>query len=194
MNKNFPPPPAAPMNVAILRYSATAQALHWLTALLMFAVLPLGWVMTSLAQQNPNRDALFTLHKSIGVTILLVTIVRIAWRAANPPPALPASLPRWEAMLAKLSHWLLYTILLVMPVSGYILSSAGGHPVSFFRLFELPALPHNKGLANLGEEVHLLVQWAVYALIALHLVATAWHVVLRRDGVLERILPVQRVE
>ncbi len=148
--------------------------------------------MTAVAKDYPNRGTLFTLHKSIGVTILLLTIGRLFWRAANPAPSFPTSLMRREAFFAKLSHWLLYGVLLVMPISGYVLSSVGGHPVPFFGLFDFPALPQNKGAAKLADEIHLIAQWVVYALIAWHVLATTWHIVVCRDGILERMLPEQR--
>ncbi|MGO9006265.1 MAG: cytochrome b [Beijerinckiaceae bacterium] len=185
------PPSARPARIRILRFSGTAQALHWLTGVLMFTVLPLAWVMTAVAKDNPNRAMLFALHKSIGVTILLLTMMRLLWRATNPAPSFPASMTRWDANSAKLSHWLLYVVLVVMPISGYVLSSAGGHPVTFFGLFAFPALPQNKGAAKLADEIHLVAQWAVYGLIALHILATAWHIVVRRDGILDRMLPEQ---
>ena len=81
MNRQFTPPSAPLVGIAGRRYNGAAQALHWLTALLMFAVLPLAWVMVAVTRDNPSRDALFTLHKSIGMTILALTIVRLVWRA-----------------------------------------------------------------------------------------------------------------
>jgi cytochrome b561 len=159
----------------------------------MFTVLPPAWVMTAVAKDYPNRGTLFTLHKSIGVTILLLTIVRLFWRTANPAPSFPARMMRWEAYSAKLSHWLIYGVLLVMPISGYVLFSAGGHAVPFFGLFDFPALPQNKGAAKLADGIHLIAQWVVYALIAWHVLATTWHIVVRRDGILERMLPEQRI-
>ena len=176
----------------ILRYSPAMQALHWLAAALMFAVLPLAWAMTGLPRTAPDREMLFTLHKSIGVTILAVMIIRIALRARGPIPAEPATMPRWMALCAVASHWLLYAALFVMPISGYVLSSAGGNPVSYFGLFTLPAIPPNDALAALGRNVHYTVQWVVYALIAAHILATVWHVVVRRDALLERELPAQQ--
>src|SRR5271170_2477 len=153
MNRQFTPPSAPLAAIAGRRYNGAAQALHWLTALLMFAVLPLGWVMVTVTRDNPTREALFTLHKSIGMTILALTIVRLVWRGANPVPAFPARLSRWETVPAKLSHWLLYLILLVMPISGCVLSAASGHPVTFFGFFEFPSLPQNKLLAQLGVDI-----------------------------------------
>jgi len=90
------------------------------------------------------------------------------------------------------SHWLLYLVLVGMPVSGYLLSAAAGHTVSYFGLFTLPGLPRDEALAHGAEWLHVAVgQWAVYALVLLHLLGTAWHVAVRRDGVLERMLPEQ---
>src|SRR5271163_4992794 len=189
MNRQFTPPSAPLAAIAGRRYNGAAQALHWLTALLMFAVLPLAWVMVAVTRDNPSRDALFTLHKSIGMAILALTIVRLVWRGANPVPAFPTRLSRWETVPARL---LLYLILLVMPISGYVLSTASGHPVTFFGLFEFPSLPQNKLLAQLAVDIHLLTQWGVNALIALHILATTWHILLRRDAVLDRMLPEQR--
>lgn len=181
-----------PMRIRIARYTGVAQGLHWVSTLLVFAILPLAWAMTLAAKDNPNRDALFMWHKSIGVTIFLVVVARLVWRAMHPAPALPASMMRWEAILTKLSHWLLYAVLLVMPVSGYILTAARGRAVPFFGLVDLPALAEDKNLHKFAEQVHLATQWAVYALIALHIGAVVWHIVMRRDGILERMLPALR--
>ncbi|MBE7212010.1 MAG: cytochrome b, partial [Gluconacetobacter diazotrophicus] len=159
---------------------------------LMFAVVVLAWVMVSLPEGAPSQGFFFTLHKSIGLTILLLVAVRLAWRASHPAPALPSRMAAWERGAARASHWLLYAILLGMPVSGYVMSAAGGHPVTYFDLFTLPGLPPNKPLAGNAYAVHVVFgQWAVYALVALHLLATAWHVAVRRDAVLDRMLPPQ---
>ena len=175
------------------RYTLTAQAFHWLTAALMLCVVPLAWVMVNMAKTDASRGWVFTLHKSFGLTILALVAVRLAWRATHPAPALPAHLARWERAMALASHWMLYLILLGMPISGYILSSAAQYPVTYFGLFTLPGLPKNAALANAADWVHVgLGQWLVYGLVALHVLATAWHVAVRRDGVLNRMLPEQR--
>jgi cytochrome b561 len=174
----------------VRRYTETAQALHWITAALMFAVIPLAWVMVSLPRSAPNREFYYDLHKSIGLTILALVVVRLLWRAAHPAPDLPGGVARFERVAAFASHWLLYLILLGMPVSGYLLSAAGGHPVNYFGLFTLPSIPANETVAKVGVWLHVATgQWAVYALISLHILATVWHVAVRRDGVFERILP-----
>lgn len=177
---------------AVQRYSPAMQMLHWVTALLMFAVLPLAWAMVEMPRADPNRELIFTLHKSVGITILALAAVRLIWRVSRPLPAEPTNIPRWMAVSGRVSHWLIYAILFAMPVSGYLLSSAGGNPVSYFGLFDLPSLPKNDDLRHTALSVHLTLQWAVYALIAVHLAATAWHVGVRRDGLLDRELPPQQ--
>ncbi len=172
------------------RYTLTAQALHWITAVLMVSVLPLAWVMVNMPRTAPLRDWLYTLHKSIGLTILALVAFRLAWRAAHPAPPLPAHLARWEALAARASHWLLYLVMIGMPISGYLLSAAAGHSTTYFDLFTLPAPPANRELRSVTLWLHVATgQWLVYALIVLHLGATAWHVAIRRDRVLERMMP-----
>jgi cytochrome b561 len=177
---------------AVRRYTATAQALHWVVAVLMFSVVPLAWVMVNLPRTTPWREDLYTLHKSIGLTILTLVAVRLVWRATHPAPKLPGRMARWEQAAAFASHWLLYLILVGMPVSGYLLSAAGGNPVSYFGLFTLPGLSQSEELRQVALWTHVVTgQWAVYLLVVLHLIATVWHVAVRRDGVLDRMLPMQ---
>ena len=174
------------------RYNNVAQALHWSVAALMFGVIPLAWVAVSLPEKAPSTEFFFTLHKSVGLTILAIVAFRLYWRACHPAPPLPSHMAKWERAAAKTSHWLLYLILIGMPLSGYVVSTAGGHTVTFFNLFTLPALPKDKDLENIGMCFHVLTgQWLVYALILIHIGATAWHVAVYRDGVLGRMLPRQ---
>ena len=174
------------------RYTAAAQGFHWLGALLMLAILPIAWHMTMLSRDDPARDTWYTVHKSLGLTILALSVLRIVWRVSHAPPALPRSMARLEVILAEASHWALYLVLFAMPISGYLISAAGGHPVSYFGLFTVPTIvPENPQLAKAAVVVHLLGQWAVYALIVLHIAATAFHLIVRRDAILDRMLPEQ---
>nr|WP_321984163.1 cytochrome b [uncultured Lichenicoccus sp.] len=172
------------------RYSPTAQALHWITALLMFSVIPLAWVMVALPDDAPWGDTSYMLHKSVGLTILAIVAFRLAWRAAHPAPPSPASLAKWEHAAGRVSHWLLYLILVGMPVSGYVMSASSGHAGTLFGLIPLPDLPNSKPVSHAAHWVHVAIgQWTVYALIVLHVLATVWHVAVRRDAVLGRMLP-----
>jgi cytochrome b561 len=176
------------------RYTLTAQALHWITAALMFIVLPVAWVMMNMPETAARRSLLFTLHKSIGLTIVMIVALRLAWRAKHPAPPLGARLNGWEKGTAIVSHWMLYVVLVGMPVSGYLLDATGGYPISYFGLFSVPVLSKSPAFASAATWVHVAIgQWIVYSLILLHMAATVWHVSLRRDGVLDRMLP-ERVE
>ncbi len=173
------------------RYTATAQWLHWITALLMLATIPIAWQVREMKPGIPVRTLYFTAHKSIGVTILLLAVARLIWRSRHPAPPAAPGLPRWSVLAAKANHALLYFVLLGMPISGYIRSSTDGHAVNYLGLFHLPRLPQDDALSRLALAVHLAGQWLVYAVIVLHLLGTAWHVVVRRDGALDRMLPPQ---
>ncbi len=176
------------------RYTATAQTLHWVVAALMFTVIPLAWVMVNMARTAPSREWIYTLHKSVGITILLLVVVRLVWRAIHPAPPLPGKMARWERRMATASHWLLYIILVGMPVSGYVLSATGAVGVPYFDLLTLPRLPRSQAANDAARWVHAAIgQWVVYTLIVLHIAATAWHAAIRRDGVLDRMLPEQRL-
>ena len=176
----------------VRRYTLTAQALHWVVAVLMFAAIPLAWVMVNMSQTAPSREFVYTLHKSVGLTVLVLVAVRLAWRAAHPAPPLPGRMAQWERGMAFASHWMLYLILVGMPVSGYLLSATSGKAIPYFDLFIVPGLPHNQAVADAARWAHAAFgQWLVYALIVLHLAATAWHAAVRRDGVLDRMLPEQ---
>ncbi len=171
------------------RYTLTAQALHWLSALLVLAVLPAAWVAVSLPR-GPEAAWVFVIHRSLGVTIFVLAAARLLWRSTHPAPPLPAGSSHGTEFVGRLTHWLLYALLVAMPVTGY-LQSSNGRPVSYFGLFDLPALPENQALDDFSKTLHLLGQWAIYALVALHLLATVWHVAVRRDGLLSRMLPPQ---
>lgn len=174
-----------------IRYTATAQWLHWITALLILATIPIAWQMAGMAHGAPMRSVYFAVHKSIGVTVLLLAAARLLWRSRHPAPPLPATMPRWAVRTARINHCLLYFVLLAMPLSGFIESSTAGHPVNYFGLFDLPLLPQDEPLSHAALAVHLAGQWLVYALVVLHVLGVGWHVTVRRDGTLGRMLPPQ---
>ncbi len=172
------------------RYTAAAQAFHWVSAALMFAVVPIAWYMTTLEKTDPTREGWYTLHKSIGITILVLSVLRVIWRHLSPPPSLPGDFKRLDAILVHTAHGLLYLLLFAMPISGYLISAAGGHPVVLFGVVPVPALvPVDRSLAHLGSLLHDAGQWALYGLVALHVLATLQHAVIKRDGILGRMLP-----
>lgn len=174
-----------------MRYTAAAQWLHWITALLVLATIPIGWQMAEMKPGLPMRTVYFTAHKSIGVTILLLAVARLIWRCRHPAPPIPSGWPRWAVPAAKTNHILLYVLLLGMPASGYLRSATDGRGISYLGLFNLPLLPQDETVSRLALAIHHTGQWVVYALVVLHMFGTAWHVVVRRDGALDRMLPPQ---
>lgn len=177
------------------RYSSVNQALHWLTALCMFAILPLAWVMTNMPTDAPSRAALFAWHETLGLIVLLVTAGRIVWRRFDGAPPYPATVARWERRLAHATSAVFFLALVWMPVTGFLTAAYGGHQVELFNFIQTPAiLPKDVGRAELFTFLHLAGQWAVYALVALHLSAVAFHLIWSKAGVLGRMLPADATE
>lgn len=190
-----PAPPASP---AQQRYTAVAIALHWAIALLIIGLIAIGWYMDELpGGPGSPKTAIIQLHKSFGITVLLLTIIRIIWRVMNPPPAEPA-MPAWQKLLANTVHVLLYMIMLVMPLSGWIMASAeiNQHDTRFFGTFEMyvpgvPGLPAaaREGIAHRAETIHEILPWIIIALLALHVAGALKHQFVDRDGLLARMAP-----
>jgi cytochrome b561 len=169
------------------RYTRFAVALHWIVAVVVFAQFALGWLMQEIAKQPPGpRASAFNMHKSIGLVILALMLVRIAWRLSHPAPPLPA-MPRWQARAALANHVLLYVLLVAMPLAGYLGSAFSGYPVRFFGIV-LPAwAPKSEAMKQLMSDVHLVAAWLLAASVALHLAAVVKHSVVDRDGLLARM-------
>ncbi len=173
------------------RYTPVAQALHWLTAVLMLTAVVLAWVFMAMPNAAGSRFALITLHKSIGQTIFFLAVFRQIWRYRHPPPLMNGRFTRWEACAAWWNHWLLYAIMILMPLSGYILATVAARPSPYFWLFYWPQPSHIPVLAHAALRVHLIGQFFVYAFVGLHILGAGWHVLVRRDGTLDRMLPSQ---
>lgn len=173
-----------------LRYSATARALHWIMAVLILSMLPVGFIMVQPGLARAVQDALFISHKNIGVAVLLLALARLLWRWRHPAPELPASIPAWQARVAEVSHWLLYILMVAMPLAGYIRVRAGGFPVEFLDRLGLPTLvPRSDALAEAAKAAHHYGGLALAALLALHIGAALHHALILRDGVWQRMGP-----
>ena len=169
-------------------YTRTAIALHWLTVALIAAGFTLGKWMVDLPIA-PQTLRIYAYHKWIGITVFLVTIVRLAWRFAHPVP-LPAGLPAWQRRAATASHVSLYVLMLAIPVSGWLFSSASGVQVIYLGLIALPNLvPKDDGLAATLKSVHFALNFTLLALVLLHAAAALRHHFVERDRVLLRMLP-----
>lgn len=171
------------------RYTRTAIVLHWLTALLILSTIPLAMYMTDL-KLSPLKLQLYSYHKWIGVTVLLLVLARLAWRMGHKPPALSGDLPAWQQRAAHGVHHLLYLLMVCIPVSGWLMSSAKGVPVVYLGLLPLPDLVEkDKALGKLLETTHELLSYTLMLLLALHLAAVIKHHFIDRDDTLSRMLP-----
>jgi cytochrome b561 len=179
---------------AVSAYDPVARALHWLIAGLAVIVVTLGWAIHGVPRETDARDLLLLLHRSLGALIVVVMVARALWRLGHPPPPFPPSLAPIERLGAHANHLLLYVFFVVLPVSGYVNAAAAGHPVSLFGIVAIPPLlPEDGRLSQLANAVHLVGQFAVYALVAVHVAAALMHALIRRDGIFERMLPRRRV-
>jgi cytochrome b561 len=169
-------------------YSLTARAAHWITAVLVIIAFFIGLTMLRV-DRGSLQDQLFDWHRSLGATILLIAAFRLLWRLGHPPPPLPPDTPGWIKVSAWLSHRLLYAFLLILPVIGWLGSSAFGAPVHFYGLFDLPALiGPAKSLAHILFTIHIWGAFTLAGLVVLHIGAAFYHLLVRRDSVFRRML------
>ena len=174
-------------------YDRVAQAVHWLVAVLAVTVVWLGWGIGWAPRNMPRRDFFVLVHESVGLTILAAMVFRAWWRWRHPPPPLPPTLARHEAALAQLTHLALYVLLIAMPLAGYSSAAMAGQAVSYFGVFAIPPLfPANNRLSQVAIAIHLVGQYPLYLFAALHIAGALFHGFVRRDGVVERMLPRRR--
>ena len=171
-------------------YRTTARLLHWLVALAVIATIPIGTVMVQEGLARSVQNTLFILHKNGGVLILLFVVLRLAYRAAFPPPPLPDTVPGWQRRAAAFSHAGLYTLLLVMAVSGYVRVEAGGFPIEILDALGVPTpVPESEALESAAKATHFYARYLLIALILVHFSAALYHALVRRDGVFGRMWP-----
>lgn len=175
----------APVDVA---YTRTAIALHWLSGLLILCGFALGvWMVDQ--PIAPSTLRAYGYHKWIGITVFLVAFARVAWRWGHPAPP-PLAMPEWQRRAATLTHVLLYALMLAIPLSGWLYSSATGIQVVYLGLVPLPDLvAKDKSLAAVLKAVHLTLNLTLLALVVIHAGAALKHHFVDRDGVLRRMLP-----
>jgi cytochrome b561 len=171
------------------RYTRTAISLHWMVAFLILAAFPLGLYMSDMAL-SPTKLKLISYHKWLGVTVFLLTVARLAWRATHIPPPLPAAMPAWQRTTAHGLHHLLYVLMFAIPLSGWLMSSAKGFQTVYFGVLPLPDLiGKDKALGDVLKKVHELLNYAMLGLLIAHVGAALKHQFIERDGILARILP-----
>jgi cytochrome b561 len=176
------------------RYHNIAILLHWVMALLIIGLIALGYFLDDIPKEY--RGTAYMLHKSFGITVLALTLVRLGWRLGHKPPAYALSMRPYEKMAAKGTHWLFYALMIIMPLSGWLMTSAGGkYPIHFFNLFTVPFLPMPDGvdtkmLGGIFHETHeISALWVGIALITLHILAALKHQFIDKTPMLSRMKP-----
>jgi len=173
-------------------YGALAKFLHWTIVILIIA----QYVIIESAEELPDgleKLAMVTRHKSLGMLVLGLALVRIAWKLVNKGQPAPVPMPRPQRIAAAAGHGLLYVLILAQPISGWMMSSAANYPVTFFGWFQFPALVGaNKELHEFYEEVHEFLFQALLVVAVIHVLAALYHHFVRKDDTLRRMLPFGR--
>jgi cytochrome b561 len=179
---------STPGAAAPAAYTITARVLHWLTAILILGMIPLGLVIAN-DWGGSLQDSLYDLHRSIGALVIPVILLRLVYRRVNPPLPLPDDIPAIQQLAAHAMHWCLYALLLVQPIIGWIATSAYRAPINVFGWFELPPIwPENRAFSEQMFGIHGLIGALIAALAAVHIGSALFHHFVRKDGVLMRMI------
>lgn len=174
------------------RYGAVAIALHWLMAALLVGLVALGIYMTGLpdAGFDTKKITLILYHKEFGILALVLVALRLGWRFSNPLPRLVESLPEWQKVTARFVHLSFYALMFALPITGWVMSSAAGIPVSFLGSFDLPDLvSHNDHLFRVFIAIHKWLGYALIAFMFIHVGAALRHHFMLKDDTLRKMLP-----
>lgn len=169
-----------------VQYNTTAKLLHWVLAALLIGLLCLGWYMVSI-QAEPNSGKYFSLHKSFGIIAAVLILFRLSWRLSHESLSLPISIPQWQAIIYRITHWLLYLFMILMPLTGFLGASYSSHGVAFFGLKIPNWATQNKDISNNLFEIHGVIAWILVALIILHVLAAFKHLLIDKDQIFQRM-------
>lgn len=183
--------------MTVRRYSTVAVALHWAIAILILGQIAGGLYMHNLPNTAPAKFDLFQLHKSFGLSVLVLTVLRLGWRLSHRSPPMPSGLPSWQLIAARSTHWLFYLLMIATPIVGLAIVSVSPKdiPTEWFGLFGVPHLGFIDPGANPAAlehqfiELHEMLSYAILALLALHIGAALKHGLVNRDGVLRSMAP-----
>jgi cytochrome b561 len=176
------------MPVAQSKYGTTAKLFHWAIVALIAFQLPLGWLMPDIKRGMTPGSAM-SLHISIGITVLVVIVLRLIWRVTH-PVAPESYLPGWQRLSSELVHWLLYLVVLATTLSGWLFESARGWTISLYGIVPLPRLvEEGSPVGHALGDLHSTMMWVLVALVSVHILAALVHLFIYRDRVMQRMLP-----
>lgn len=171
-----------------IRYGSVAKTLHWLIALLVITILCIGYLMQYIKNEKVFGEVI-NIHKLMGLSILILMIMRAVWALINPKPELPPSSATWVAFASRSVHILFYILLIAMPIAGWIMSIASGYVPKFFSWSIMLPIPRSKYIADLFENIHNTLAIVIIVVIVLHVSAALYHYFFKKDNVLQRMLP-----
>jgi cytochrome b561 len=172
------------------RYTSTAIALHWLIALLLLGQFVFGLMLDDIPRGTPERGIYVNLHKSTGILIGLLIVLRIVWRLTHTPPPLPDTMPAWQRHAARYSHAALYLCMLMLPLSGYLASNFSKYGIKFFNVVLLPPWgPEDKTLYTVFNQMHRVTALLLALFVGVHVLAVVKHMLIDHDGLLLRMWP-----
>jgi cytochrome b561 len=173
-----------------MTYDPVTRRMHWLNAILVAVTIALAWGIIGAPRHESARGWLIALHGSCGIAVLALMLFWVGWRLRHPSPPLRPALRAGQAWLARATQGAISLLLIAMPLTGYVSLAAAGVPLRFFGLVDLPLLmPESGRLSQVAIALHLGGEFLIYALVALHIAAALMHGLVRRDGILERMLP-----
>jgi cytochrome b561 len=169
-------------------YGGVVKFLHWTMAILFFVMFGIAYTMTNISP-SPVRSILYGMHKSTGLLLFGFFTLRFIWRLINVQPEVPASTPLWQKRAAAWNIFALYAVMLLMPVTGFLTSTLGGHDISFYWIFKISPLGHDKAASTFFSDAHEIISYVMIFLVSVHFLAALQHHYIRRDDVLRRMLP-----
>lgn len=171
-------------------YSRVAIALHWTIAVLIIGN-ALGGILSEMVD-DAAAAGIMSVHKSIGLTVLVLSLARLGWRLTHGFPRFPESTSRWDAVAARATHVAFYVLMIAVPLAGWIMVSGGARPLEWFGLFDWPKLPVSRATAGVAHDAHVLLAFTTVGLVVLHVAGALKHHFVDRDDVLARMLPLVR--
>jgi len=170
-------------------YGSLAKSLHWVVFALVLIQFVIAWAMPKI-RRDVVPETLINLHMSLGMLIMAVVLLRMFWRRAHPVAPAAEGVPRWQQLVAGVTHWLLYGLLLVLPILGWAAAASRDWTIRVFDLVTLPHLvPARASIGHTAGDVHVVLSWVLLGLIGLHIAAGLYHYLFLRDRVLQRMLP-----
>ncbi len=178
-----------PWKNTLKEWGGVTQLFHWGMFFLILGQYTLAYTMLDLPPSD-KKWTLFGWHEQMGVTLFLLAFLRLWWRELNPVPRDSEKAPRWDALLSKANIWILYILLFSFPLTGFLMTVLGGHPVNYFGLFTIPALMEGPNIySKVFLTAHIWISYSLYVFVGLHILGALYHQFIVKDDILVRMLP-----